>query len=55
MGGLRLPRTGVEYINPDRLRIGHAVDMMRRVLDMKQFKSLSQHLMHSSVAINGRG
>jgi len=42
---------GIEYLSPHKLRHGHAVYMMRRVKDMKQLKSLSQNLMHSSVAI----
>jgi site-specific recombinase XerD len=44
-------RAGVPYLSSHKLRHGHTVFMMRRVRDMKQLKSLSQNLMHSSVAI----
>ncbi len=43
-------RAGIPYLSSHKLRHGHAVYMMRRVKDMKQLKSLSQNLMHSSVA-----
>jgi integrase len=42
---------GVPYLSPHKLRHGHAVYMMKRVKDMRQLKSLSQNLMHTSVAI----
>ena len=42
---------GIPYLSPHKLQHGHAVYMMRRAKDMKQLKSLSQNLMHSSVAI----
>ncbi len=47
-------RAGVPYLSPHKLRHGHAVYMMRRVKDMKDLKSLSQNLMHSSVEITDR-
>jgi len=43
-------RAGLPYLSSHKLRHGHAVYMMRRVKDMKQLKSLSQNLMHASVA-----
>jgi len=52
-GGIKAlrERAGVPYLSSHKLGHGHAVYMMRRVKDMKQLKSLSQNLMHSSVAI----
>jgi site-specific recombinase XerC len=47
-------RAGIPYLSPHKLRHGHAVYMMRRVKDMKDLKSLSQNLMHSSVEITDR-
>lgn len=44
-------RAGIPYLSPHKLRHGHTVYVMRRVRDMKGLKSLSQNLMHSSVAI----
>lgn len=44
-------RSGVPAMSSHKLRHGHAVFMMRRIKDMKQLKSLSQNLMHSSVGI----
>jgi site-specific recombinase XerD len=43
-------RAGLPYLSSHKLRHGHAVYAMRRVKDMKQLKSLSQNLMHKSVA-----
>ena len=45
---------GIPYLSPHKLRHGHAVYVMRRVKDLKQLKSLSQNLMHSSVMITDR-
>ncbi len=51
--GIRIlcKKADVPYLSSHKLRHGHTVYAMKRVKDMKQLKTLSQNLMHSSVAI----
>ncbi len=43
-------RAGIPFMSPHKLRHGHIYYMMKRVKDIEQLKTLSQNVMHNSVA-----
>lgn len=42
---------GIPYRSPHKLRHGHAVYGIKHARDMKEFKAISQNLMHGSISI----
>jgi len=41
---------GLEYLTPHKFRHGHAIFMGKKCKDMRDFKAVSQNLMHSSIS-----
>jgi len=44
-------RAGISYLSPHKLRHGHAIYGINCAKDMKEYKALSQNLMHDSISI----